>query len=236
MILPFFINLQELPSVIEIFEAVGVVVTLILVVINLIKLTRKDRDRQKQIESLAELAEEAKEGNQINKESNQILTNFVVHIAKLAASSHEAAIIQRQKNEFEIQQHKNQIKPRIKTFGGGKSGNFWHFALKNNGGKCRVVDLRKGDNNRVVLISLNELKRTEFEPGKKYEVKWRLRSTKSDPDLFAIDLTLTLEDEEKNFYAVKFTGSARHPNASDPIEISRPENHGEAGPVGIDNH
>lgn len=220
MFFPFIVNLQYAPSWLEIVEAAGVIGAFIAVAVSLTELLKKDKDRQKQIDSLAALAEEAKAQTEIMEESNQTQTDFFVQITKLVASNEENAEIQRQEVEANKKQRKIAIKPRITPAGGTSSSKSGAFAFKNNGGRCKVVDCKRGDQIKVAIPGLEKLIGKYLEPGVKNEIVWRLKVRNTEPGAFDINLGITLEDVDENRYLLTITGSARRPIYSELVAIT----------------
>jgi len=207
----------------EIVQAIGTAVALPMAVWGIVKLFKKDLDRQKQIDSLAKMAEESSNQTEVlegqlkkMEESNKIWSDYIQTLAKFVSTSQESVDFQKKQFEQNERLRKIEIMPIIKSRGGGSSSQGGEIRFKNIGGKVKVIDITKGENNNVALPGLANIKGSELDSTVR-SISWRTKGDQTR-ETSRIHLIITLKDIDENIYSVVVSGPVTKPTYSDPKE------------------
>ena len=217
MFFPFFIDLQDSPTVIEIFEAVGVVGTLTAVIISLIKLFRRDRDRQKQIDSLAAIAAESKNQTEIFLGQLKILSEYIALYSKDVANSERVAELSKKMRNSSIRPNFDRLPQKI-----GKLSMVREFV--NRGGLAKIIKIVAGPKNEVHVPAIDTYKEKTIKNGETWSITFTTNDNCHDKIKSCfVDLKILLEDEDHNKYEFNINGKANNLNYSELIDISSEE-------------
>jgi len=221
MLLPLIVNLDTAPSILELIEAMGVIIALMAVAISLIQLVRKDKDKQQQINSLANLAEESKNQtlifqSQLEKmeDSNELWKEHLEKITLLIASSQEFAQIQSEQALHAQNQRRADIKPRIVLRGGTAHRNTGSLKFMNVGELGIIKRVIPGEKNDIRILNEEDLINRELETGRAYSFEWAGKV--ESPSVFHnyFDIQVIIEDNTGFQYIFNLTGKGNHAKCS----------------------
>lgn len=217
MIFPILIDLKEAPTLIEIFEAIGVVGSLIAIIVSLIKLFRKDRDRQKQIDSLTTIAKESKVQTDIFPGQLKILTENNALYSKDLEISEKI-------RELNKQMRKSNIKPDFDRLPSklGKLNKEQIFI--NKGGLATIIEIVPGSNNEVRILATETYKNKTIKKGEKWSIKFATSDKCHDKiKTCNADLKILLKDEDGNKYEFTIYGRVNNLKFSELTDVSPEE-------------
>lgn len=217
MLLPIVLNLHEAPTILELIEALGVIIALVAVAISLIQLVRKDKDKQRQINSLADLAVESKNQTAIfqgqlerMEDSNELWRAHLEKITLLIASSQEVAQIQNEQAKHAQNQRRAEIKPRIVLRGGSAHRNTGSLKFANVGELGIIKKVIPGKENDVRILNEKDLINKELETGRGYTFEWAGKIENQSVFRSNFDLQMIIEDITGFQYIFSLKGEGNH--------------------------